>query len=194
MQQFAEIGACTVTTYVMSWRQQELAFGKSKCWREASAEYFDWCSPHRSWHLANCWHCSKHSTTLCMYVEPHSSRPSMSCTARSGCGRMLNAPLLSSHRTTYSARCWYLKNCFVCGHKSSLAITAAMLERYQTVHPVCSACLGKGRVERTRGEKGKKRIKAWWLIQNTEMEENLWNKHVSHLTPPRVNSGKQDNS
>ena len=46
----------------------------------------------------------------------------------------------------------------VCGHKSPLAITAATLERYQTVHPVCSACRGKGRVERTRCEKkGKKR-------------------------------------
>ena len=35
-----------------------------------------------------------------MYEEPRSSRPSMSCTARSWSGRMLNAPLLSSHRTT----------------------------------------------------------------------------------------------
>ena len=26
------------------------------------------------------------------------------------------------------------------------------------------------------------------------MEENLGNKHVSHLTPLRVNSGKQDNN
>ena len=53
----------------------------------------------------------------------------------------------------YSARCGYPKICYVCGHKSPLAITAAMLERYQTVYPVCNACRGKGRVERTRGEK-----------------------------------------
>ena len=58
----------------------------------------------------------------------------------------------------YSARCGYPKICYVCGHKSPLAMVAATLERYQTVHPVCSACRGKGRVERTRGEKkGKKR-------------------------------------
>ena len=53
---------------------------------------------------------------------------------------------------SYSARCGYPKICYVCGHKSPLAVTAVMLERYQTVHPVCSACRGKGRVERTRGE------------------------------------------
>ena len=72
---------------------------------------------------------------------------------------------------SYSARCGYPKICYVCGHKSPLAITAAMLERYQTVHPVCSACQGKGCVERTRGEKkGKKRkhdeglfVLFWWI-------------------------------
>ena len=40
------------------------------------------------------------TTCTCMHVESRSSRPSMSCIARSWCGRMLNAPLLSSHHTT----------------------------------------------------------------------------------------------
>ena len=64
--------------------------------------------------------------------------------------------------------------------------------------PERASCLqrvsGQGtRREDPRREEGEE-AKAWWLIQNTEMEENLWNKHVSHLTPLRVNNGKQDNN
>ena len=53
---------------------------------------------------------------------------------------------------------------------------------------------GQGKCgEDPRREEGEE-AKAWWLIQNTEIKENLWNKHASHLTPLRVNSGKQDNN
>ena len=44
--------------------------------------------------LAPGWHCSKHSATTCMYVEPRSSRPGTSCTAR----RMQNAAMHHCYR------------------------------------------------------------------------------------------------
>ena len=131
--------------------------------REASAEYFDWCSPHRSWHLANCWHCSKHSTTTCMYVEPRSSRPSMSCTARSGCGRILNAPLLSSHRTTRPG-----------ADTRRFAMCVATRVRWQwrlscwrDTRPCILSAARVGAGDAWRGPAARRRgeAKAWWLIQ-----------------------------
>ena len=64
--------------------------------------------------------------------------------------------------------------------------------------PDRASCLQRVSGQGTRGEDPRREegedAKAWWLIQNTEMEENLWNKLVSHLTPLRVNNGKQDNN
>ena len=140
MQRFAEICACT-TTCVMSWRQQG-----SECWILWLMFATQKLAPGQLLALQQALYDNMYVCGVPLFPPEHELYSKVVVQEDAECITVIEP-------SYYSARCGHPKICYVCGHKSPLAITAVMLGRYQTVHPVCSACRGKGCVERTRGEK-----------------------------------------